>query len=314
MAITLRQLRYFLALYEHRHFGKAAHASAVSQPALSVQVKALEAALGGALIDRAAKGVAPTALGHEIAAQARRVVQEAEALVRIARAERGVEGPFSLGLIPTIAPYLLPLALDLIARRLPLLELRVREAKTDELIAELKDGRLDAVVVASPPQGRDLSGRLLFRDRFLLAVNRREAAEKGLMDGAVRIEEVAKMRLLLLDEGHCLRDQALSVCNLTARDATEQMGASSMATILRLVAGGYGATLAPETAYDESRSLDQLQLIRLTDPQPEREIWFLSHRSRDMAPPYAALSNILAEAGADRLLNARRAAARALTR
>ncbi|MEX2520638.1 MAG: hydrogen peroxide-inducible genes activator [Paracoccaceae bacterium] len=308
MDITIRQLRYFLALYEHRHFGRAAAASSVSQPALSVQVKELESALGGALIDRGGKGMAPTPLGHEIAAQARRVITEVEALTRIARIKRGLEGVFTLGLIPTVAPYLLPHALGLIRARLPRLDLRVREAKTDELMEELHDGRLDAVVVAGPPEGEALQGRLLFRDRFLLAANRTDADLLRLKDGAVQIDEVAKMRLLLLDEGHCLRDQALTVCKLTPREAKAQLGASSMTTLLRLVAGGFGATLAPEMAYDETLALSELRLIRLAAPEPEREIWFVARRRKGAEASFAALSDILAEAGADRLLNARRAA------
>lgn len=309
MDITLKQLRYFLALYEHRHFGRAAAASSVSQPALSVQVRELEGALGGALIDRGGKGMAPTPLGHEIAAQARRVIAETEALSRIAREDRGLEGVFTLGLIPTVAPYLLPLALGLIRARLPRLDLRVREAKTDDLMAELHDGRLDAVVIASPPDSDALNGRLLFRDRFLLAVNRADADLLGLEDGAVLIDEVAKMRLLLLDEGHCLRDQALVVCKLAPGEAKAQLGASSMTTLLRLVAGGFGATLAPEMAFDETQSLSDLRLVRLASPEPEREIWFLTRRRKGADASFTGLSDILAEAGADRLLNARRAAA-----
>lgn len=306
MDITFRQLRYFLALYEHRHFGKAAEACAVSQPALSVQIKELEATLGGALLDRmGGKGFAPTPLGHEIAAQARRVMAEMDALTRIARIERGLEGVFSLGLIPTVAPYLLPPALDLIRARLPRLDLRVREAKTDELLAELEDGRLDACVIATPPDEVGMAGRRLFSDRFLLAVHGADAAAQGLADGAVRIDEVAKMRLLLLDEGHCLRDQALAVCKLSPREATAQLGASSMATLLRLVSGGYGSTLVPEIAFDETLGISQLTLIRLADPQPEREIWFVSRRRREEREPYSAMADILAEAGGARLRRAR---------
>lgn len=313
MDVTLRQIRYFLALHEHRHFGKAAESCAVSQPALSVQIKELEATLGGALLDRGggAKGYAPTPLGHEIAAQARRVMAEMEALTRIARVERGLEGVFTLGLIPTVAPYLLPPALDLIRTRLPRLDLRVREAKTDDLLAELHDGRLDACVIATPPEGAGLSGRRLFNDGFLLAVHEREAKERRLVDGGVTLTDVARMRLLLLDEGHCLRDQALSLCNLTPRDASVHLGASSMATLLRLVAGGYGATLTPEIAFDEALALASLRLIRLADPAPARRIWFVSRKRRGEGASYGAMAEILAEAGEDRLKAARAAAATA---
>ncbi|MEM7271184.1 MAG: LysR substrate-binding domain-containing protein [Pseudomonadota bacterium] len=300
MDITLRQLRYFLALSRTGHFGRAADACAVSQPALSVQIKELEATLGGALVDRSARGFALTPLGHEIAEQAGRVSAEAEALVAIARARRGLEGVFSLGLIPTIAPYLLPAALDLIRRRLPLLDLRVREATTDELLSELQEGRLDACVIAAPAGRDDLDDRFLLEDQFLLAVHGREAQDLGLVDGQIKVEQVAEMRLLLLDEGHCLRDQALSFCQMTARDATTQLGASSMATLLRLVAGGYGVTLTPEMAFDEVKAQRPLKLLSLASPQPSRQIHFVTKAMRDGSAPYGPLAEVLAEAAAVR--------------
>lgn len=297
MDVTLRQLRYFLAVYEHRHFGRAAAACAVSQPALSVQVKELETALGAALIDREGRGFAATPLGHEVARQARRVMAELDALTRLARAERGLEGPFALGVIPTVAPYLLPPALAAIRRDLPALDLRVREAKTDDLLGELAEGRLDACVLATEARDPALEERPLFDDRFLLAAPEATAEEMALRSGRIRLDEVARMRLLLLDEGHCLRDQALAICNLSGRDARLQMGASSMTTLLRLIAGGFGATLAPGISATEAQALPGVRLLELAAPAPSRRIRFVTRRVEGLAAPYGALASILAEAG-----------------
>ena len=305
MSITLRQLTYLRALAQCGHFGRAAEQCAVSQPALSVQIKELEANLGVLIVERRGRSVALTSAGREVVEHAVRILASVDELVLTAQRARGVEGPFALGVIPTVAPYILPITLGLIRDRAPALELRVREAMTDDLLAELRAGKLDACVLATREAAPDLAQQTLFRDRFLLTAHEDEARERGLRDGEVTPGDIAQLKLLLLDEGHCLRDQALSLCEFSPNDASLQFGASSMTTLLRLVAAGYGATLAPEIAFDEASFRPPLRAIRLASPEPEREItltWRASERGRE---PFGALGALLAEAGARRQIDAR---------
>lgn len=308
MAITLRQLTYLCALADRRHFGKAAEQCAVSQPALSVQIRELESGLGVDLIDRSGRSPALTSAGREVVERSRRILAGVDDLVLTAQRSRGMEGAFALGIIPTVAPYILPTALELIRTRLPKLELKVREATTDNLIEELRAGALDACILATNEAAPDLAQETLFRDRFLLAVHEDEAAFRGLQDGRVAMGDVAEMKLLLLDEGHCLREQALAICKLSTRDASAQLGASSMTTLLRLVAGGYGATLAPEIAFDEAIFSPPMRVIHLASPEPERVVNLTWRGLDDGGEPFAALAAVLAEAGERRQAEARRSA------
>lgn len=306
MELTLRHLAYFDALCAHGHFGRAAAACHVSQPALSVRIREMETLLGAPLIDRTARPFRPTPFGNEALAEARSALSAVRRLEQGARRRRGLEGPFSLGVIPTVAPYLLPLALPRVRRRLPGMELRIREAMTQELLGELADGALDACVLATDVEDDALRRTPLFRDRFLLALQDGQARALGLTDGRVRPGDMAALRMLLLSEGHCLREQAQSLCRFARQDVLNQIGASSLHTLTGLAASGYGATLLPEIALDAAMIGGPLAILRLVDPQPERTISLVAKRHMDGVMDLRALRALLAEAGALRTLETRR--------
>src|SRR5688572_843289 len=210
--ITLRQLRYFDALARHSHFGRAAAACSISQPALSMQIKELEDALGAVLIERGARQVRLTRVGEEAAQRVRDILRSVDELGDFARASRDrFAGRLRLGMIPTIAPYLLPAVIGDLTRLHPELDVHVREALTTRLIQELSEGRLDAAIVALPVSEPALTEVALFTESFLLV---RPGEEEGApVPGSDALRE---MRLLLLEEGHCFRDQALSFCNMSS--------------------------------------------------------------------------------------------------
>lgn len=296
MEITLRQLRYLICLADEGHFGRAAAAAHVSQPALSVQIRELETRLGVALFERRARRVTPTPAGREVLRRARRIEAELRELQAAARLERGLGGRLRIGVIPTVAPYLLPVALPLLRGRNIALDLGVREAQTQALVDELEAGELDAVVAALPLAPPDLAAVALFEDRFLLAGSR--AQIEALPPAPPRPEAMAPERLLLLEDGHCLADQSLAACGL-AREATRvDMRASSLATLCRLVEEGFGLTLLPELAVRaETAAAPGLALVRFAHPEPFRVIGLARRRLSSDAPWFAELAEILRTAG-----------------
>lgn len=277
MNITLRQLRYFLALADHGHFTRAAEVAHVSQPALSMQIRALEEIAGGPLVERITGGVVLTPRGRELAAHARRVMAAMAGLEQGLR-QPGEGGRLMLGMIPTVAPYLLPEALPVLRARDVGRDLHLREAQTDRLLDELDCGRLDAVVVATPPEGRGMVAAPLFTDRFLLAGSAARIAQ--IQGRAVAPKELDPGQLLLLDEGHCLGDQALEVCGLNRRSSHLDLGAASLSTLCRLAAQGMGLTFLPQIALrQEIAAAPGLTAIAFPDPQPLREVVLIRRAS-----------------------------------
>lgn len=287
--LTLRQLRYFTAVARIRHFGRAADECSVSQPALSLQIQELEATLGGPLLERGRGGVRLTPLGEEIDRRARAILAEVTDLTDFARhAGRALSGPLRLGVIPSIAPYLLPLILPALRERHSALELSLREALTNVLRTELEDGAIDLALLALPLDHPRLQTMELFADPFLfLSPAGRDPAV--LPDHPMHIDPD---ELLLLDEGHCMRDQALTYCRMTDSAARRQFGAASLATIVQMVANGMGSTLLPAIALPvELRGAPTVQVTRFASPEPERMIG-LAWRS---ASPRAAEFRLLGE-------------------
>ncbi|MBO9454123.1 hydrogen peroxide-inducible genes activator [Paracoccus sp. R12_1] len=275
--MTLRQLRYFLALADHGHFTRAAEVTHVSQPALSMQIRALEEIAGGPLVERITGGVVLTPRGRELAAHARRVMAAMAGLEQGLR-QPGEGGRLMLGMIPTVAPYLLPEALPVLRARDVGRDLHLREAQTDRLLDELDCGRLDAVVVATPPEGRGMVAAPLFTDRFLLAGSAARIAQ--IQGRAVAPKELDPGQLLLLDEGHCLGDQALEVCGLNRRSSHLDLGAASLSTLCRLAAQGMGLTFLPQIALrQEIAAAPGLTAIAFPDPQPLREVVLIRRAS-----------------------------------
>lgn len=266
--ITLRQLRYFNTLGEVLHFGRAAQACSVTQPALSMQIKQLESELGVTLVERRKNGVQLTSEGREIARRAAGILLSAQDLQDFAADKGGPLGrTLSLGVIPTIAPYILPLALPELQRRYPELDLTLYEARTGQLLEKLAVGALDVALLALPAGDRRFTCQTLFEDRFLLAVPAGAPPPDSL-----RVSDLRADKLILLEEGHCLRDQALALCGAADRGAMAKFGATSLTTVLQMVANGYGSTLLPEMAAPvEVRAGTPLTLHHL-EPEPSRTI------------------------------------------
>ncbi len=207
--ITLRQLRYMSALARHRHFGRAADDCAVSQPALSMQVRELEREIGTELVERRPGEIALTDTGLEVAQRAEHILAATRDLIDFARHRAVLSGPLMLGIIPTLAPYILPRLLPRLQEKYPQLRLEVRETQTKMLLEELAGGGLDAVMLALPADVADIETMALFEDPFLLAVPAGDALPAR---ARVNVADVDQRRLILLEEGHCLRDQALAFC------------------------------------------------------------------------------------------------------
>ncbi len=273
MNFTLRQLQYFKALVQQRNFGRAAQMCHVSQPALSVQIKQLEDLMGGALVERHARDVVPTPLGRDVLSLVEDVLSAAARLDRLARDQTDGRRSLSLGIIPTMAPYLLPGVLAALRAGDLSLQVQVREARTERLIAALKAGEIDAAVLALPASTRGLSEHALFEDRFLLAGSAGRLCSLPQGADAVRPTDLKSAHLMLLEDGHCLTDQALEVCGQDRNSAHINMGASSLPTLSRLVAEGFGLTLMPElAAQSEMAAVPGLNLIRFSDPEPARTV------------------------------------------
>lgn len=295
MNITLRQLRYFLALAREGHFTRAAETMHVTQPALSMQIRTLEAEVGGPLVERTPMGVVLTPQGRALVGQARQVMGAMAGLEQAMR-QPGRGGRLMLGMIPTLAPYLLPEALPVLRARDIGRDLHLREAQTDRLVDELAQGRLDVAVVATLPDMPDLVAVPLFTDRFLLAGSRDQIARFGRLRPGPR--DLDPSRLMLLDEGHCLGDQALEVCGLGRGAARLDLGAASLSTLCRLAAQGMGLTFLPQIALrQEQAAAPGLSAVAFPDPQPARQVMLLRRASTPAGGWVDDLADVLARAG-----------------
>ncbi|NIX75746.1 hydrogen peroxide-inducible genes activator [Microvirga terricola] len=289
--VTLRQLRYFETLSRTRHFGMAADQCAVTQPALSMQIKELERELGIELVERRGNVVTLTAVGQEIAARAEAILADVRELAECARQQNGVlTGSLRLGIIPSVAPYLLPSLLADAERAYPSLELLIRETQTDTLIEELVRGDLDAALLALPVQNAQLETLALFDDRFLIAVQAKAARDWPADDPQARLK---RERLLLLEEGHCLRDQALQFCSIANVQMRKALGAASLTTIMQMVAAGHGVTLLPELCADSEVDRRRVALIAFPNDPPRRTIGLVWRRSSVRRADFEALGKLI---------------------
>ena len=294
---TLRQLRYLDALAANGHFGRAAAAMGVSQPALSMQIRELEAELGAALVERLPAGARLTALGREVAARATHILAEVRDLDELARVHGEVlSGPMRVGVIPSIAPYLLPALFSEVRKHYPEAALTVRETITRVLVEELVAGSLDAIIASLPLGDERLSEAVAFDDAFLLVAPvgsthaQRSPAIPELIDAG---------ELLLLEDGHCLRDQALTICRTIDPSRLRSYGATSLTTIFHLVAAGQGITLVPEIAVDVAVLSDpRLSLVRFAEPEPYRTVGIAWRRNSPRERDFRALAGLLRTARA----------------
>jgi LysR family hydrogen peroxide-inducible transcriptional activator len=286
--VTLRQLRYFDALARHGHFGRAAEACAISQPALSMQIKEMEQALGGVLLERGARQVTLTKFGEELLQRVRDILRSVDELGDFARASRDrLAGRLRVGMIPTIAPYLLPKVIENLARLHPELDIHVRETLTPKLIKEVAEGRLDTAIVALPVSEPSLTEVALFKENFLLV---RPGEQEG--TPIPSRESLREMKLLLLEEGHCFRDQALSFCKMQA-PPREVLDASSLSTLVQMVGAGIGVTLIPEMAVAVETRSASVSVARFKNPQPSRTIGMVWRKSSPLARQLEQISEVV---------------------
>jgi LysR family hydrogen peroxide-inducible transcriptional activator len=269
--MTLQELKYLVALADHGHFGRAAEACFITQSTLSTQIKKLEEFLGVTLFDRSLKRVTPTPIGREILAAARNIVEESERIRELAKhAQDPMSRTLHLGVIPTLGPYYLPHALTLVHKKHPGLRLLLREEMTPQILEHLVDGKLDAGLLALPITDDSLRVEPLFYEPFLAALPAGHPLAKR---DVLKVTDIMAEKLLLLDEGHCLRDQALDVCGTGSR-GREEVRATSLETLRQMVGMGLGLTLLPALAVDAGPRVGKksVEIRPFKSPPPGRTI------------------------------------------
>ena len=292
MTLTLRQMRYFEALAREKHFGRAAEAVHISQPALSAQILDMEQGLGVRLVERNRNGILLTRQGEEVLAQVRSVLEQVERLESGVRSNgRMLDGPVRIGIIPTVAPYLVPKLVPCLRERYASIEIELKEAVTDRLILDLQDGTLDAVIAALPIEGDGTEAFPLFVDRFFMAMANN--AEAILLSPLIETQ-VDVDRLLLLEEGHCLREQALSVCGTAGKRSLVTFGATSMTTLLQMVSHDMGMTLIPEMAIPTETARNDIRIVPFAETAPSREIGLIWRKSSGRRDEMKALAEAVA--------------------
>ena len=276
---TLKQLRYFEALAQHLHFGMAADTCSISQPALSMQIKELEEIVGIALFERSARQVRLTQFGRVFEARAREILRASDDLSDLARASQSqLTGQLRLGFIPTIAPYLLPKFIANMQKSHREIELNIRETLTPRLIQELSDGRIDAAVVALPVNEAAFTEVDLFEEKFVL-IRPVADAQKPVPNA----DMLRDMRLLLLEEGHCFRDQALAYCTVRTSRAWGGLDGSSLSTLVQMVGAGMGVTLLPQMAIAVETRAAKVDVVEFQGRAPSRRIGMIWRKSNPLA-------------------------------
>jgi LysR family hydrogen peroxide-inducible transcriptional activator len=291
--LTLKQFRYFEALAEQRHFGNAAAVCSISQPALSVQIKEMERELGTPLFDRSARQVQLTTFGEAFAGRVREILRGVDELSDFARtAQDRLVGRFRLGVIPTIAPYLLPRILTGLADSHAGLDIHVRETLTPRLVHELQQGRIDCAIVALPVSEPALTEVPLFREDFMLVRPAHDA------DAPLPApEDLHDMRLLLLEEGHCFREQALAFCNIGPNLPRDGLDGSSLATLVQMVGAGIGVTMIPQMAQRVETRSAEVSCARFKGAQPSRTIGMVWRKTSPLDGQLREIGEVVRQAG-----------------
>jgi LysR family hydrogen peroxide-inducible transcriptional activator len=291
---TLKQLRYFEAVAQHGHFGRAADTCAISQPALSAQIATLESALGLQLFERSARQVRLTTFGEQFEERAREILRSAEALADMARsAGKTALTRLRIGVIPTIAPYLLPSVIGHITAAHPEIDLLVRETMTHKLIDELGAGKLDCAIVALPVSEPTLTEVALF-DEAMVLVRPEKDADRPVPD----MDTLSQMKLLLLEEGHCFRDQALSFCAMRNSLPREGLDGSSLTTLVQMVGAGIGVTLIPEMAIPVETRSAAVSIAPMGSPYPKRTVGMVWRRTSALAHQLEEIAGLVRDAAA----------------
>lgn len=281
--LKLKDLRYLVAVADTRHFGRAAERSFVSQPTLSAQLKKLEDYLGVQLIERAPKRVSLTAAGEEIVERARRILEASDEIVELAKGHRDpLAGRLKVALLPTIGPYLLPNVASRLRKQLPRLELMLYEYQTDPMLEKLHSGEIDVGILALPVALDGLDSYVLYKEPFTVALpaNHRLASRQS-----IRVEDLGDETLLLLEDGHCLRDQALDICASSGMHEKQDFRATSLETLRQMVAAGVGITLLPELAgrgaYGNARGVAIRPFVKPVPTRTIGAVWRKSSARRE---------------------------------
>lgn len=291
--LTLKQFRYFEALAQEGHFGRAADLCAISQPALSLQIKDLEDSLGALLFERGARQIRLTAFGEAFGERVRTILQAVEELEELARAaSREPLARLRMGVIPTVAPYLLPRMISDLAEKFPGLQLHLRETITPKLVQELTDGRLDMAIVALPVSEPAFEEFPILQEEFVLV---RPPADEG--KPAPDLDALKTMRLLLLEEGHCFRDQALAFCDLHASRPREMLEGSTLATLVQMVGAGIGVTLIPAMAVPVETRSASVSIVRFSDAPPNRRLGLIWRKTSPLRAHFRQLAALIRETG-----------------
>jgi LysR family hydrogen peroxide-inducible transcriptional activator len=293
--MTLQELKYLVALADHGHFGRAAEACFITQSTLSTQIKKLEDFLGVTLFDRSLKRVTPTPIGREILQAARNIVEEAERIRELAKhAQDPMARTIHLGVIPTLGPYYLPHALTLVHRKHPGLRMLLREEMTPQILEHLADGKLDAGLLALPVTDDSLRVEPLFYEPFYAAL---PAGHPLARRDVLKVADIMSEKLLLLDEGHCLRDQALDVCGTGSR-GREEVRATSLETLRQMVGMGLGLTLLPALAVDAGPRVNRkaVEIRPFKSPPPGRTIALVWRKRAPFPETFERLAQTLKDA------------------
>lgn len=292
IGVTLKQFRYFEALAQQGHFGRAAELCSISQPALSMQIKDLEEMLGTPLFERSARQVRLTHFGEDFAKRVRPILRAVDELSELANAPQGtLSGRLKIGVIPTIAPYLLPGILARFRDSHSTLDIHVRETLTSKLIEELSDGRIDAAIVALPVSEPQFTEVDLFKEDFVFVRPSTEAG-RPVPDG----QALRQMRLLLLEEGHCFRDQALSFCEVGPTVTRAGLDGSSLATLVQMVGAGLGVTVIPEMAVPVETRSAPVDVATFEVPRPSRTIGMIWRKTSPMTEQFMQVAEVVRQA------------------
>lgn len=290
---TLKQLRYFEALAQQGHFGRAAEVCSISQPALSVQIKELEESLGKSLFERTPRRVRLTAFGEDFADRARQILRSVDEIGDMARAaQKTMMRKIRIGVIPTIAPYLLPALIKNLTEEYPHIDVHIRETITPKLLEELDEGILDTAILALPLNEPSLEETELFVENLVLV---RPISEKG--TEVPTQDNLRNMRLLMLEEGHCFRDHALSFCNLQPNRRKEGLDGTSLSTLVQMVGSGIGVTLIPEMAIEVEMKSARVTVDRFPEPQPNRKVGMVWRKTNPLADQLKGIADIVRNVG-----------------
>lgn len=284
-------MRYFDALATTLHFRKAAEAVHISQPALSAQIAEMESLAGRLLFERTQRQVIITDYGKEILPHVRLILNELRLIEEAsAKGNSVLQSRMRLGIIPTVAPYLVPILLPYLKEKYPDLRLELMEAMTARLLESLGSGELDAVIMALPVEGEQFTSRQLFEDRFFIATS---SNETDILPSPLTQDKMIFDRLLLLEEGHCLRDQALEVCSLPSEKQMIKYGATSLPTLLQMVSHGMGMTLIPEIAVQAETRNTNIHITHFAGTEPKRDIGLVTRRSTMRQKDFDALTDAI---------------------